>query len=605
MIIESVCPYCGCSCRLGYRVEDGKIVGIEPLEKDVCSEGKPCIKGLTVWETVSKDRIKAPMKRKGKRWISISWVEAYSIIKKEFSKLKPDEMYFVGPAGSTNETCFLFQKLVRDVFKSDNIDTCARLCHAATGIGFKKVLGIGRVPNKMNDVLKADLILAFGTNPKANYPVFFHRIEKAREKGAKLVSVDVDPHDTSIISDLALYIDSDHFITLISGLIHETLEQHKHKVKGKEELRKLVSKFKADYVCRKCKIKKRDYQRLVKLLNNSKKVAILHGMGLTQHTNGTQNVIALSDLGVLKNATFIPMRGKVNVQGADDMDCRPLNQGLTLTEAVSEEKIKAFYIFGSDIAKSMPDLNKVHKKLKESFVVLQTPYPCKTMEFADLVLPSSLLFEMEGTITNGESRVRRVNKVVDPPHKKPDWKIICELAEVFGTRFNYKSVKDVFKDIIRKIPEYRNLKWESVDGKLLPKRTRKRLVIYDTSSPDETVPSKEYPFILTTLRSNFHFVTGEMTLRSKTLKRLDPKPYCYMNREDAKRLKVKDGDWVKIVSKTSSIKVQVKLDPNANKGIITIPYHFDKVLINKLFPLSLDPVSKTPNLKAINVAVLR
>ena len=181
MFIESICPYCGCSCKLSYEVNKGKIIGVKPVKDDICSNGMPCIKGLTSWEPAHTERIKNPLKNKDGTFVRITWQEAYNLIKDGFSGLKKNEIYFTGSANYTLESNYLMQKMAREVFKTNNVDNCARLCHAATGVGFKKLFGIGRVPNKMDDVLESDLIFAIGTNPMVDYPVFYNRIIQTRK----------------------------------------------------------------------------------------------------------------------------------------------------------------------------------------------------------------------------------------------------------------------------------------------------------------------------------------------------------------------------------------------------------------------------------------
>ena len=611
MIIKSICPYCGCGCELGFKVDKNKVVGTLPVKEDICSEGKPCIKGLTAHETIYEDRIKHPMIRKNGKLVKASWKAAYSMIKKNMEYLHPEEVYFTGSAGYSNETNYLLQKFAKTVFKTKNVDSCARLCHAATGIAYNEGFGMSRIPHKMDDVLTSDVIFTIGTNPANDYPVFFDRIQKARSKGAKLVSVDIDPHETTVVSDYPVYIKAESIIVFLSGVLREITvkaKQREKEMRNFKTIKEKVNKFTPEYVSKVCGIKQEDFEKVLDLIVNSKRLTVTHGMGITQRFNGTQNCRALTNIGLLKNAKFIPLRGKINVQGAGDMGCNTKHPNY-ITNAFFNKPLKALYVMGMDPAMSFPNLNLVHKKMRDMFVVVQHTFPTETMKFADVVLPSSLLFEEDGTITNGESRVRRVNQVIPPVGGKKDWEIICDLAKEFGFyNFDYKNEKDIFEEITKIREDYEKLSWKKVSNNknnFTNKHMKyKRLINYDTSIPSE-VKTKKRNFVLTTMRSKFHFCTGEATLKSKTLKKIDPEALCSINERDARKLGVKNGDFIKITSDVASIKVKVKIDKNANSGTITVPFHFNKVLINKLFPSEgyLDMISGTPNFKAINVSI--
>lgn len=602
---------------LDYQVDNGKIIAVKPYKEDLCSRGRPCIKGLTSHEPVTVERITEPMIRKEGKLVKASWQEAYEFIKKNTHKLKPDQVFFLGSGGHTNEDNYILQKFARTVFRTNNVDTCARLCHAATAVAFLKTINLPCVPNKMDDVLDCDVILAVGTNPVTNYPVFFNRILEAKNKGAKLIVVNFERILTSKFADINVIINHDGTIAFLGGIINYLIK--KSKTDEEMHLKESVKKFTPEFVAEACSIDKEDFVRVAETVAAAKKLATCHGMGITQHINGTQNVIALTDIALLKNAVIMPMRGKVNVQGAGDVGCSPTfkfskirTKGRMYTEAFYHTKPKFMYVMGTNPAKSLPDINFVEKKLKKMFIVYQHHHPGPTMDFASVVLPSPMLMESDGTITNGESRVRRTREVVAPPGGKGDWQILCELAKVFGfeKEFAYKNAEEIFAEITKTIPSYSSLSWENVtegQSQFVDKSARKdTLALFNTNLPCEAITSPDYPFVLTTARSQHHFCTAEDTQRSTTLRKLTPEPYCYMSLEDAQTLGIRDMQLVEVESKVGKIMLKAKLNPDVRIGTVIIPFHFDSVLVNRLFPhAGIDKISGTPNYKTVGVRVTR
>lgn len=636
-IVESICPFCGCGCRLGYVVENNKVVRVEALKTDPVSRGKPCIKGLNCYQALYENRITKPMMRKSKdeSLKPCSWEDAYTFIKEKMKNLKAEDVAFTGSGEYSNEDNYILQKFARVVFKTNNVDCCARLCHVATSWALHKVIGITAMPSIMADVLDCDVILILGTNPFSNYPVFFDRILEAKKRGAKIITVGVEPSQTSKFADIDVDIYPEALVAFLGGLIRALAPRAPKKIKetqGFKEMVESVSILTTKHVAGMCEISEEKYQEVIDAVDKAKKLAVLHGMGLTQHINGTQNALASVNLAMLKQGKIIPLRGKVNIQGAGDMGVcpefkpcggsseaakeiwgvePPAKPGKKLTEAVLIEPVKALYIMGMNPAHSLPNLNKVHSNLKNMFVVLQHHHPSVTMEFADVVLPSSMMPEKEGTASNAERRVRYVRKVVDPPGKKQDWQILCDLAKIFGygKQFNYKNASEIFDEIIKVIPEYANLSWSTVtkreDAFAYKDIEFVKFQPIDIYIDSIRPVSKEHPFVLTTARNQFHFCTGEATRNIPSLLKLYPKAFAQIGPQDAEGLKVKDGDVVRISSKVGEIKIPVKINPEIKKpGIVIVPFHFEDALVNKLVPSdNLDTITQTPSYKAIAVNI--
>lgn len=604
--IHSLCPYCGCGCSLYLKLENNKVIGILPDKKDPLSEGTPCIKGLNSHQFIySKDRIKTPLIRKNNKLQKATWEQAYKFIHKNTKNLGPADIAFLGSSPSSNEDNFLLQKFARDVFKTNNIDSCARICHAATCYAFIHAFGISAMPSRIEDFSKADCILIIGSNPKATYPIAFNKILKAKKGGAKLICVHDWKDETSQFADLYVQIQDATEIVFLNGILNILVNEYKLKVT--DELKEVLKRYTKEHVAKICKTKPENIKKVADLIAKSKKFVLGFGMGLTQHSYGVNNVFSAINLVIAKKGKIISMRGKANIQGVGDMGCLPKLGGETIISSLFLVPVKALYIMEMNPAQSLPYLNQVHKKLKEIFVIQHTSFPNKTTEFADVVLPCTTWAEHNGTFTNAESRVRYFEKAIEPLEKsKPNWVIIKELAKHFRKNYNYKTIWDIWKDIKKDVRSY-----SKIDIKKLKKHLSQfpnRPVKYQKFHPvefehvEEPV-SEKYPFILTTERTMYHFCTGDMSTRSETLKRLQPEARCLINPDDANRLMLKDNNLVKLTSKAGNVDIKVKITKNVPRNLLVTPFHFKEVLINKLFPLEFGPIVEEANLKRVAVNI--
>jgi formate dehydrogenase major subunit len=631
--ISSICPYCGCGCRLIFVVEKGKVKKVLPDQKDEVSRGRPCIKGLTLNEVLEKGRIKSPMIRKSKssKLKKVSWEKAYEFIYKKIKNFSPEEIFFVASGKITNEDNYILQKFARVVIKTNNIDSCcSRVCHQATVEGLKNIFGSRGNPWRIDEIADRDCILLIGTNPASNYPVIFNRLLEAKKRGAKIISVQSIANLTSQYADLALTIYPGTETALLNGIMNFLIEKNEYskeceKIEGFNQLKKVVEKYNKEFVCEICKLSEKDFLNLCFAIAKSKKFGALHGMGLTQHVNAIENVHSLLNLLLLKNGKLLSCRGEVNVQGVGDMGCSPVLpvygitqklekiwgrklskvKGKTLIEAFLISPVKAAFISAFNPAQSLPNLNVVHKNLRKMFLVQMESYFNLTSKFADVILPTPILIERNGTITTGERRIRFVNRVVKPIGK-PEWLIMKELSKFFRLEkfFPYKNELEIFREITEVIPDY------SMDADFVykgndswaEKEIKFKKFIPEEFEGVEEVRSEKYPFILTTFRSPHQFLTGEMSEKSKTLSKFSEE-FCFINAKDAKKLKIKDGEKVKITSSVGSLIARVKIDNRFPSGIVGMHFHSKKLLVNKLFPTRFDEETMTPNFKLVAVKI--
>lgn len=635
MEIVSTCIYCGCGCKLRYEVKENKIVRVSGFAGDDISEGKPCIKGLTIGEVVEDGRIKSPMIRVNDKLKEASWEEAYRLIYERTRDLSPEEVFFVPSGKTTNEDCFIVQKFARVVFKTNNVDgCCSRLCHVATVAGLLNTIGNGGNPYRMRDVYDTDCLLLIGSNPVSNYPVLFDKILKAKKRGMKIISVQSVNTEINDFADLAIIIQPGTETAFLNGLTNSVIEQKSYErwvesLEGFDELKNLVREYTPRVVCEVCKIREEILEEASDLVVRSKKFGAIHGMGLTQHINAIENVHSLMNLLILKNGRLLTCRGEINVQGVGDTGCTPAfpplgsflkkeeleklwgvdiseRRGLNLIEAFLISPVKAAFVCGFNPAQSLPNLTQVHENLKRMFLVQIDSYFNLTSKFAKVILPSPLLIERNGTITNGERRVRLVRKVINTGWSKPEWLIFKELSSFFGMskHFGYKHEKQIFEEICKIMPAYKRVNADEVySGKdyFADKQIKFYKFIPEKFEGVEDIRSERYPLLLTTFRSKWHFLTDEATSKSKTLNKFPDGPFFYLNEEDATKLGIKDGDEVEVSSRVASLRGKVKLDKRIPPRMVGAHFHFESLPINKLFPTQFDEETLTPNFKLVAV----
>ena len=640
--IPSICAYCGCGCRLLFNVEGNEMVKMMPDRSDEPSEGIACIKGLTIHDSVQGNRgkILKPQVRKDKDQPlkEVSWEEAYRFICEHTKDLAPSEVFFNASGKVTNEDCYATQKFARIAFKTNNIDACcARLCHVTTVQGLNNCFGSGAAFSKMDDVYSLDTLFIVGSNPISNYPVLYHRILRAKRKGMKVLSSQAIYSLTAKFSDVSLLIYPGTELVLLNGIINALIhmgayDKSAETVEGFKRLAQVVEIYPIDFVRQVCKVDLERLNQLIDYLAEAKSLGIIHGMGLTQHATGSENVHALLNLMILKNAKLLSLRGEINVQGAGDMGCLPdrlptgplataplleqewktevpIGKGKTIVEAFLISPPKAVFVSGMNVAQSLPNLNVVHRNLQKMFVVVLDHYHNLTTEWADVVLPTPLLFERNGTITNGERRMRLVRKVVEPCGScKPEWRIFKELSSYFGCQehFCYEGPMEITREIVNVVPDYRAIDvdsvYDGVDG-WPEKLMRFRRFMPEHFEGVEDIRSDKYPLILTSFRSMHHFLTGEMTNKSKTLMSFREGPFCYISPADATAMNISDGQMVEVSSSVGSVTCPAQIDDSIPKGIVGMHFHFKELLVNRLFPTQFDEKTFTPNYKMVAVGI--
>ncbi|MFX0050032.1 MAG: formate dehydrogenase subunit alpha [Candidatus Hodarchaeota archaeon] len=514
---SSVCPYCGCGCKITLLEKANKLTA-KGAGKNSLNKKFLCIKGNSVGDWIkSEDRLTRPLIRNREGGFDeVEWYQALGHVALELKRIK--ETYgsraigvFVS-AKTTNEEIYIAQKFARLVLGTHNVDHCARLCHATTAVGLAQNLGAGVMTNSLVDIPSADVILITGCNPASTHPLTWNVIRKQKKATGNPFIIVVDPRMTKTAKQADLYIpirpgtDAAFVNGLLKVIYDEELEDQEFVEKQTNllsyvELMKVLHLIDLDEVARISGVPIETIKQIARIYGEAKSASILWGMGVTQHLTGVVNICQYANLAMVtgnygRPGTGVnPLRGQVNVQGACDLgglpDCFPgykvVNQentqvfagywgippeklpptaGLTSVEAIESipERIKALYVIGENPAQSHPDLRHTVQNLKNlELLVVQDIFPNKTTEYATVVLPAACVFEKEGTFTNSERRVQYSTKQLDPPGEaKADWEIVKELAKEMGFEayFQYNSAEDIFNEIRKTVSTYSGLTYE-------------------------------------------------------------------------------------------------------------------------------------------------
>jgi len=666
--VLTVCPYCGCGCNYYLQVFDGKLVGILPCKSHVVSQGKLCIKGWNATDfVVSKDRLTKPLLKKDGKFVEISWNEALSIVSEKFKKYSLDAVSVLSSAKCTNEENYLMMKFARAVLKTNNVDHCARLCHASTVVGLGKTFGSGAMTNSIGELEDTDCIFVIGSNTTEQHPLIARYIMRAREKGAKLIVADPRLIPLTRFADYHLRQRPGTDVALLNGFMNVTLNKGledkefvNKRTEGFKELKEVVKNYNPEKVEKITGIAKELIIKAAGIYAKAKSASIVYSMGITQHTTGVDNVVSCANLAMLtgnvgRPGTGVnPLRGQSNVQGACDMGALPnvysgyqrvsdenarakfekawntklpTKTGLTIIEMLNEAvegKLKAMYIMGENPMLSDPDINHVKKALENlEFLVVQDMFLTETALMADIVLPAASYAEKDGTLTATDRRVQRIRKAIEPiGGSKSDWQIICELAGKMGSQeFDYSSPDEIMDEIASVTPIYGGIVFERIEdiglqwpcpskehpgtpylhkGKF--SRGKGKFFGIEFKEPAELTDA-DYPFILTTGRTIFHYHTGTMTRRTEALNREVPTGYMEINFKDAEKLNITEGEKVSVKSRRGKIEVKVLKTGKVPEGVVFIPFHFAESPANMLTNSAFDPVAKIPELKVCAVKV--
>jgi formate dehydrogenase alpha subunit len=533
--------------------------------------------------------------------------------------------------------------------------------------GLATTFGSGAMTNSINDISDAQCILAIGTNTTEAHPIIGMNVRQAVHRGTRLIVA--NPLEVGLVEDADLWIQHrpGTDVVLLMGMMKIIIDEGlsdetfiDSRCENYAEFKKSLKDYPLKLVEEITGVPGEKVAEAARMYATSKPAAILYTLGITQHTHGTDNVMALANLAMLTGnvgkpgSGVNPLRGQNNVQGACDVGALPNvypgyqsvadekiqkkfeeawgarldpKPGKTLSDiipAAHEGAIKAMYLMGENPSLSDPDGKHVREALDRlEFFVVQDIFLSETAQFADVVLPACSFAERDGTFTNTERRVQRVRKAIEPVGvSQPDWWITCEIARRMGAKgFEFASAEAIMAEIARLTPSYGGISFKRLEKETLqwpcPTEEHPGTPILHTQiftrgkgrfiplayRPPAEMPDDEYPLVLTTHRSLFHFHTGTMTRRVKGLNIFKGEERVAMNPEDAKSLCIDDGEVVRVISRRGDVAAKVLLTEKSPKGMVAMTFHFAETPTNELTNPAYDPVAKIPEFKVSAVRV--
>tara|TARA_B100001287_G_scaffold143717_1_gene120770 strand:- start:828 stop:3425 length:2598 start_codon:yes stop_codon:yes gene_type:complete len=678
--VDSLCPYCGVGCQLTFNIQDDKILSVDG-RPGPANRGRLCVKGRYGFDYIhNKDRLTTPMIRKSncpktreiptnplESFRSASWAEALDFAASGLIKVREKDggnaLAGFGSAKGSNEEAYLVQKLVRTGFGTNNVDHCTRLCHASSVSALMETIGSGAVTAPFSEAENAEVIIVIGANPTVNHPVAATFIKNAVKAGSTLIVMDprgqaLTRHATHMIqfkpsSDVAM------LNGMINTIISEELYDQQYidgYTEGFGELKKQTAQFTPERMAPLCGIEANKIKEIARIYAKANSALIFWGMGVSQHTHGTDNARCLISLALIcghvgrPGTGLHPLRGQNNVQGASDAGLIPMfypdyksvtdkdqldrwerfwstdldrEKGLTvveITDAMYERKIKGAYIMGENPAMSDPDQNHTREALSRlEHLVVQDIFLTETAAFADVILPATAFPEKDGTFTNTDRRVQLGRKAVPAPGEaKQDWWIIQEIALRMGLSWNYTEPKDIFAEMRQVMPSLTGITWDRLEregavtypcddefseGQSVifadgypTESGRGKLVPCDILPPNE-VPDSKFPLVLTTGRLLEHWHTGSMTRRATVLDRIEPEAFAHINPDDLTQWNLAPGEEIRVETRRGSIELLARSDAHVPTGVVFVPFCYSEAAVNFLTNPALDPFGKIPELK--------
>lgn len=670
--IPTTCPHCGTGCQMNLLVKNNRLVGVEPLDGPA-NKNLLCVKGkFASYKFVgSGDRLTEPLIKRNGIFEPASWEEALMLVSSKFNEIKaengPDALAGFSCSRATNEDNYVFQKMVRAAFGTNNVDNCARVCHSASVHGLAQTLGSGAMTNPIADITEdVDMILLVGSNPEEAHPVIGAQIRQAIQRGTQVVVV--DPRKINLVKDSALHlqVQAGTNVAFANGMMHVILKEGladrhfiEERTEGFSDLEKMVADYTPEKVAEICHIHPEDLIQAARMYAKAEKAPIIYCLGVTEHSTGTEGVMSMSNLAMLVGKVgkpgcgVNPLRGQNNVQGACDMGCMPYdfpgyqkvnnpevidkfekawhvplnrNTGLTSTKvlpAATAGNVKGLYIFGEDPIVTDPDTGHVRQALESlDFLVVQELFMTETAAYADVVLPGISYAEKDGTFTNTERRVQRVRKAVEPRGQaREDYEIFCEVMTRMGYPCAYESAKEIMKEISAVTPSFGGINYERLEKESLQWPCRS---LTDPGTPimhvgsfargkglfkaipykqAQELPDEEYPYLMSTGRMLYHYNTRAMTGRTEGINQIANHSYIEINAVDAQALGIQEGDKVEVHSRRGKIETYAAVGNRVFPQEVFMTFHFPDGNVNEITNAVFDDIATIPEYKVCAVAI--
>ncbi len=665
--VQTICPYCGCGCGMYLGVRGSIVVNVRGDPSNPSNSGRLCVKGRFGYDFINHpDRLNSPLIKQNGKFAETSWEDVLDLVAEKLAQYKPEEVAVLSSARCTNEENYVVQKFSRAVLKTNSVDHCARLCHAPTVAGLLKSFGSGAMTNSIDEIRNAKCIFSIGSNTTETHPIIGLEVKRAVQKGARVITANPKRIDLVKISDIWLQQNPGSDVALLQGMCRVILEEElfnksfiDERCESFEDFKNSLEPFTPEFVEKVTGILWDKIAEAARLYAKTSPASILFAMGITQHSHGTDNVLAVANLAMLtgnvgkESAGVNPLRGQNNVQGACDMGAlpnvypgyqrvddekvrhkfeaawgvEPLNPkpGLTVTEiidAAHKGQLKALYIVGENPMLSDPDINHVKEALERlELLVVNDIFLTETAQLAHVVLPAASFAEKDGTFTNTERRIQRIRQAIAPVgNSKPDWWIISEVAKRMHAKgFEFSNTSEIMDEIAAVSPIYGGVSYNRLEDvglqwpcptkdhpgtKFLHEGTFSRglgcFVPLEYRPPAE-LTDDEYPLVLTTARMLYHFHTGTMTRKVEGLNTIRPAERIELHPEDAKKLSIDHEEDVNVISRRGKVTGKAFITDKVPKGVVSMSFHFAETPTNALTNPVLDPLSKIPELKVCAV----
>ena len=676
--IDSLCPFCGVGCQMTYHVRDNRIQYVTGKDGPA-NRGRLCVKGRFGFDYVSHPhRLTVPLVRKegvpksgadvvdpANPWTHFreaSWDEALDRAASGLVKLRdsvgPQALAGFGSAKGSNEEAYLFQKLVRVGFGTNNVDHCTRLCHASSVAALMEGVGSAAVTAPFAAAMDAEVIVVIGANPAMNHPVAATFIKNAvRLNGAKLIVIDPRGQALSRYATHHLRFKPGSDVALLNAMLHVVIAENltdpayiQRFVDGFPDLEQAVQTATPEAMAPLCGIAPDVIRAVARLYATSKASLIFWGMGVSQHVHGTDNARCLIALGLITGQIgrpgtgLHPLRGQNNVQGASDAGLIPMvlpdyqsvedaarrqafeavwgghiaaKRGLTVVEimtAILHGEIRGMYIMGENPAMSDPDVTHARAALaKLEHLAVQDIFLTETAFHADVILPASAFAEKDGSFTNTDRRVQIGRAALDTPGQaRQDWQLVQAMAQRMGLDWHYAHPKDVYAEMASLMPSLAGISWDRLErehavtypdgheiifGDGFPTPSGRARIVPTRVLPPAELPDAEYPMVLSTGRLLEHWHTGAMTRRATQLDALEPEAIAMLHPRDAGRLGLQAGQHIRVSTRRGAIQLKCRVDRDVAEGMVFIPFAFFEAAANLLTNPQLDPFGKIPEFK--------
>lgn len=529
--VRSTCPYCGVGCQINLHIKDETIFRVSAPFEAAPNYGMLCVKGRFGTDyTTHPRRIRQPLIRVNRDeprsaeplWRQADWDEALDLVADEFARIVQksggDSIAAFACAKATNEDNYLLQKLTRALFQTNNIDHCARLCHAGSVTGLQLAIGSSAMSNSIAEMEHLDTFIVTGSNTTETHPVISNFLKRAvRQNGAKLIVIDPRKIEMTDFATLWMRQNPGTDVTLWQAMAHVVVQEELYdqdfidqRTEGFSDYVESLEEYTPEFAEQITGVPAQDIRRAARLYASAQRAAVYWGMGISQSTHGTDNTLGITNLALLcghvgKPGTGLnPLRGQNNVQGCSDSGGLPnvftayqrvddpeisarfaeawnrtslnASPGLTVTELVDGSlngAIRGFFVMGEDPLTSEPNLSHARHALEQlDFIVCQDIFINSTGEMADVILPSCSFAEKDGTFTNSDRRVQRVRKAIAPVgESQPDWRILCELAKRLEARlgiepsagWDYRHPEEIWEEMRRVTPDFRGITYERIE----------------------------------------------------------------------------------------------------------------------------------------------